>query len=446
MRRREALDAKKGRSSKWVYLVLPANIAYGPISTLIILYILQLGGTVVDASYAIALGSAVIVPAGLFWGWVSDRYQRRKAQIMFSFFALSVCLASIVFVHSVTGVVLLYGLLNFFYYANGTPLNLLVMEHSPRQRWASTFSKLQMITSLGATIGFVIAAVVTSMVELDSLVFVLFFISVVSIVFTAKFLYEPAIRLSRKLIIDTWVAMVSKTLIHPISMLNSPRLSAASVVGLPGVSTIAKLLRPRGGGKRDNYMLLFYAASFVFYLGSGFFNTTYPAGLNEAGLSKSAVFTVLFFGIMVQTYAFSYAGRRLGNVQGTGSLLGPVLARGISYAALGALFLAAGRAWLGTGTVFLAANIVLYSIAAGFAYSLFYTISNTLFFKSMGGTERGGSLGMYVAVTNLAVLAGALLSGYTSYYVGYWAAFLAAGVLTVASGYVFLRSVRAARG
>ena len=40
-------------STKWTYLVIPFNMAIGPISTLVTLQILTLGGNAIDVAYVI---------------------------------------------------------------------------------------------------------------------------------------------------------------------------------------------------------------------------------------------------------------------------------------------------------------------------------------------------------------------------------------------------------
>jgi hypothetical protein len=61
-----------------VNAVLPFNVALGSVGTLIQLLILNLHGTVIDVGLAITLFNAVSVPAAIIWGFVTDRFHRRK--------------------------------------------------------------------------------------------------------------------------------------------------------------------------------------------------------------------------------------------------------------------------------------------------------------------------------------------------------------------------------
>jgi len=67
------------------------------VSTLIQLLILNLNGTVIDVALAISLFNAVGVPAALVWGFVTDRFQRRKIIIVGSYLATATILVAFLF-------------------------------------------------------------------------------------------------------------------------------------------------------------------------------------------------------------------------------------------------------------------------------------------------------------------------------------------------------------
>ncbi len=84
-----------------MYSMLPYQIAYGPISTIIALFILDLGGTVIDVSYAMAVFYAVSIPASVFWGMVVDSYNRRKPYIYISIASTGAVLLALAFTNSI---------------------------------------------------------------------------------------------------------------------------------------------------------------------------------------------------------------------------------------------------------------------------------------------------------------------------------------------------------
>ncbi len=215
-------DYKLRRSTRWIYTTLPASIAVGPLSSVITLYILQLGGTVIDVSYAIALASALAIPAAFFWGSISDTFQKMRAQIVLSYLGLAVLLLAFMLLGSVLGVILTYGLYAFVTAANATPLNLLVMGTSPRQKWAASFSKLQTVGSLGTTIGFVVAVIVAGLLSLKELMLVFFALAIASAVLTVIFVYQPKERFSKLNFSRNLFAFMSRIFVSPVMIMRTP--------------------------------------------------------------------------------------------------------------------------------------------------------------------------------------------------------------------------------
>jgi MFS family permease len=414
------------KSSKWLYLVLPANIAYGPLSTLVTLYILALGGSVLNVAYAITLASIVAIPASFFWGKTTDMFNKRKTQILISYFGLAISLLFLLFVNNILGITLIYAFATFIMGANGTPLNLLVMERTPSQKWSGVFAKLQMISSLGATIGFVLSAVITGFVPLYELTIVLFFISVISIVLTKLYLYEPPMRFTVRNVLQNSFAIISRAIVYPLF-----------IALIPSMASIKRLFFSKGQPVRaHNKLLVLYLASFVFFIGSGIFNTVYPAGLKEVGLTESSVFAILLFGNLAQTVTFNSYASFQKHYSKSRMIIRSLLLRGSTYALAGVAFL------LFKGPGFFTANVVLYALASGLAYSVFYATWNVLVFEHIGNTDRGSALGVYTAVTGVATLLGALASGYIVISFGYPINFVISGAFIFMSLVIYLRGNR----
>ncbi len=420
-----ANDYKLRKSMKWIYVALPANVAMGPISTLITLYILTLGGSIVDVAYIITLGTAISIPASFFWGRISDIYRQRKLQIIISYLGLAGSLVGFYFVHTVAGVALFYAAFSFIIVAAQTPLNLLIIEHHPSKKWPALFSNLQMISGLGATFGFVIAAIITKFLPLSSLIELLFLIAIAAVIVAAKYVYEPSVKFANILLMTTPFMYLSRILFQPIMILIMPEIDFAKKLLSLGQKHRVQYK------KAANPLKLMYFASFIFFLGAGFFNTAYPAGLNQIGLVQSDVFLILFFGIFVQTLTFRYAGAYIANKSKPKIMKSSLILRGAGYLLIGISFLVL------RGFGLFLVNSLLYLLAAGLAYSIFYTASQTVLFKSISRSSKGSALGVYTAIMAVAGLAGALLSGYTSLYIGYWFTFSLSGVLVLVSAMLF---------
>ena len=82
------------------------------------------------------------------------------------------------------------------------------------------------------------------------------------------------------------------------------------------------------------------------------------------------------------------------------------------------------------GVWFLAPVLIFYPIAAGIAYSVYCTASNTMVFNTLRAGRQGSSLGVYSALVGIATLLGSLVSGFASFFLGFSTTFLiAAGCL-----------------
>jgi len=66
------------KNMRWVYSTIYANIAQGLLSTLVVLYILENGGTVIEAFLAITSGTLISIPASYIWGKFSDMFPEEK--------------------------------------------------------------------------------------------------------------------------------------------------------------------------------------------------------------------------------------------------------------------------------------------------------------------------------------------------------------------------------
>ncbi|MDG6999241.1 MAG: hypothetical protein JRN15_09020, partial [Nitrososphaerota archaeon] len=107
--------------------------------------------------------------------------------------------------------------------------------------------------------------------------------------------------------------------------------------------------------------------------------------------------------------------------------VGGLALRSCCYAALGAsvLFL--------PGLDYIAPSLIFYPIGAGIAFATYYTASNTMIFNSLGPRSQGSSLGVYSALVGLSTMVGSLISGFTSYFLGYDTTFVLAALCLAAS-------------
>jgi len=413
----------------WVYSVLPINIALGPVGTFVQLYILELHGTVIDIGLAITLFNAVSIPAAIIWGIATDRYHRRRSIVVASYLVVTGTLILFLFTKTVYGVDVLYAVFSLVSSAAATPLNLLIMETQPKSRWTTAFARFQTASGIGITIGLVLGVGWADFLPLQFMVVPLAALSLASAVLAAVWIREPAFVFEREMIVMVGRSFYGRLLALPMIFLKLPRIFDFRKV-FKGLSYELT---------RETQVL--YLSIFAFYTASGIFNTSLVPSLYIANLSKSEIFLVSLAGMIVQTVAFHYAAPYIERKSLKQAAFGGLALRSLCYALTGV------SAYFISGLLYLGANLILYPLAAGIAFAMYYASSNIMIFNTLGHSNQGSTLGVYSALVGLAITLGSFISGFTSFYFGYHVTFIsaaaciaAAAILTTSLGVGGVRS------
>lgn len=410
----------KGKRGNWLYSVFPFSVATGPLGTMVQLYLIELNGQALGTIYgglASAIYNGISIPAALFWGLTIDRLHQRKGLVALSYALTAVLLVSFFFDSSTLGTLSRYGIISFVSFASATPLNLLIMETEHKSRWAGAFAKLSMVASVGNVAGLLVSTVWTDILP-DRLV--LLFVPMGALAVTSSALAlilirEPPFVLERETVARRRPSFFSRLLANPVFF-----------VAIPSLSDFRRAFR----GLRSTLtrsVPLFYISTILFYLSSGLFNTSFVPAMHLFSMPDQQVFTVILAGMVVQTLAFRWAGGFVGARSLVATSVQGLMMRGWSYLGIGV------AALLLTGTFFEVSALILYPIAAGVAFAVYYTSANTMMFTTVQSKSAGAALGVYSAVVGIAAMAGSFASGFVSVYVGYYATFIVAGVLLFAA-------------
>jgi MFS family permease len=401
---------RDSRGTRWFYSQLPVDVASGPVSTLIQLYILELHGTVIDVGLAITLFNAVSIPAAIIWGYVTDRFQSRKTILVLSCVAVSANLIILPLAKNISGVALIYALFSLVSSASATPANLLIMETQRKSRWAYAFARFSMVSSVGTTLGLLLGIAWSSFLPISLLVLPLSALSLVSAVLSVVMIKEPAISFEREFIVLQRRSLQQRLLAIPLIFLRLPNLVDFKSVFKGLRNTLTRQLP------------LLYLSIFVFYVASGLFNTSFIPSLRAAGLSASEVFLLVTTANLAQTASFYFAGPYVEKRDLRKAAVAGLVTRLACYAVIGVLVA------LTRGLSYLGGTLVLYPIAGGLAYAIYYTSSNTMIFNTLGAKNQGSRLGVYSALVGVATMLGSFVSGYVSFYFGFAATFVVAAV------------------
>ena len=410
--------AQTWKSAAWMDAIFPFYVAFGPVGTLIQLLILNLNGTVIDVALAITLFNAVGVPAALVWGFITDRFHKRKLIIAGSYLATAAILVSFLFAYTGYLISLLYAVFSFVTAASTTPLNLLIMETDRKQKWATAFARFSMVTSIGQTAGLILSVGWGLFFSVKYLVVPLAVLSIVSAALSALMIKEPIVTFERQAIALNKPSFFHRILAVPLFFLRVPRLN-----DFRRVFRDMKYVLTR-------QVPILYFSIFMFYLASGIFNTSLVPSLQANNVSSFLIFLVTTVAMMVQIISFRYAGPYTERKSPVKAVVGGLVLRSLGYGLLGVALYAI------SGILFLAPVLILYPLAAGFAYSVYYTASNTMVFNTLRGGRQGASLGVYSALVGAATLLGSLVSGFISFFIGFSVTFIIAAVFLAVSAWL----------
>jgi MFS family permease len=404
--------------SVWLSSVLPFNIALGPIGTLVQLLILNLNGTVLEVGLALTLFNAASIPAALFWGFVTDRFQQRRPLILASFVVTPVLLILFLFANNGYWISFLYALFSFATTASTTPLNLLVMETEQKPKWASAFARLSMIASIGQTIGLVSGMILAFYFPIALLVIPLAALSLVSAGLATIFIKEPQVVFERQILV-----------MQKSSFFNRLRNSPYLFMKLPSSNDFKRLFRNLRHELLRNTALL-YLSIFCFFLSAGLFNTSLVPALDANNLSGLLIFLVILLGMVVQIVSFRFAGRYTERRSLVRSATAGLMLRAVAYGLIGVF------AYVLAGFWFLFPILIFYPLASGIAYSIYYTAINTMVFNSLSPRHNGSHLGVFSALVGAAMMAGSLSSGFVSFYRGFYVTFIISSISLIISAWL----------
>lgn len=417
----EPKGGKRKKKIDWVYSVFPVALATGPLSTLIQLYLIELNGVTLGTIYsglAIAIFNGVSIPAAIFWGFTTDRLHSRRGLIAASYAIMAVVLVSFYFDRSTAGTIATYSVFSFISVASATPLNLLIMETEVKGRWAGAFAKLSMMSSVGYVGGLILSTLWSEELPLILLTVPLGFCALASGALSVITISEPAFILERESVAMRRSSFFNRLLTLPVFFIKAPRAS--------DFRRIFRGLR----SSLTSYVPLFYISTVLFYLSSGLFNTSFVPAMSAFSLTEVETFAVILAGALAQTLTFQWAGPYVGNQSLVTTSAQGLLLRGWSYIVIGAaaLFLA--------GPLFMIPALVMYPVAGGIAFAVYYTSSNTMMFNTVQRKNPGAALGVYSAVVGIATMGGSLASGFISVYLGFYTTFVLAGVLLFAAVWI----------
>jgi MFS family permease len=416
-----------GRSA-WTLTLLPLNAGVQGFSTMVPLYILSLGGTVVDVALITTAYNLVLIPSSIFWGVMTDRLARRRLFFIITCSGCTLIFLLMFLIPYLRALALLYAALGFVIGANSASTNLLVMETSEKKNWISSFSRLNLIANVGSIIGLAVGFVWTSALPLEAFLIFCAGSTGVAIALSYARIREPSVPLETKQLSLHHLGYISR-IYHGMTV-----FVGHVVLAPPTGKEVLRAIRATRAGAMTGRALLFLS-TFLFTTASALLNTSFTPFLSESGVVDNEIFAVSLVNTLLQTGMYNYVGEFIERFGGMRLGSYAVLVRASLYMVF------AGSALVFRGTpLFLVASL-FYGLI-GVVYAVWNSATSVTLMSNLGPVRQGNLLGGYAALGSLGTVVGSLFTGYISYYQGYSTTFTTAAAVMLCSFFVLEASLK----
>lgn len=129
------------------------EMASSLLSVFLPLYVIAIGGSLVDVGIMSSSAVFLTIPSSFFWGYICDKTGRYKRYILISFLASTVLLYLFTLATGVVLLIILYAVMSILHVAHEPPKNVLISELYTREEWEKTFAFYEGFTQTGRLIG-----------------------------------------------------------------------------------------------------------------------------------------------------------------------------------------------------------------------------------------------------------------------------------------------------
>lgn len=144
------------------------EMAFGLLSVFLPLYIISIGGSLLDIGVMTFAASLASIPAFFFWGYMCDKSQRYKRYILLSFLSTSVLLYLFTLSTNVNVLMALYVVISVFHAAHEPPKNVLIAEFYTREEWEKAYALYEGFTEIGWLTGLCTGIFIFSSANFDA--------------------------------------------------------------------------------------------------------------------------------------------------------------------------------------------------------------------------------------------------------------------------------------
>lgn len=411
------LPAVTGGGNRWFTSYLLSNIAAGLIAPLIPLYVvLYLHSGVFDVGMVSSIASAASVPALIFWGNLSDYAGKRRIFILTGFVGAFAALLQIIFVHDLTGYIVMLVLFQLLAMAAVPVSTLIILETRQESEWPQVMSLFSTLSSAGTVAGLAAGTVLILYWHYSGVIPAIYliasFVYLTAAVSAYFFLPEPGrILMRQRLQAFFSLRIVERARHFPQHVLH-----------------IIPVGKNRGNTRAFSPVMRKYLFTTTFLMfGFQVFFVPYPVFfLDLLHGTETQVFALYLLNSGLSMLTFRIAGTLVRRSGPGRTLTMGIVPRIVIFTAAGGLPFLAGH-----GPGVLAAAVILYGIL-GALWSLISIGEVTSISRLALKVNRGKAVGYYNSLLGVGQIGGGLVSGILAAELGYTADFIIAAVIVLA--------------
>jgi MFS family permease len=421
---------------RWLLAWGLGSIAAGVASSLVPLYVLQLGGDPFELGLLGAVAAFIGAPGAIVWGRLADRTSNSRGIILFSLGGVGVLLSAIPLFSYIPFIIGANALLWLVFAAAGPVLTLLVVADTPEQEWNREIALLNKYQGYGWAGGLLLGIVWSLTVGRQF-----------SPAFTQRslFVFSGITALLAAVLLGRWMPAPSQ---RQLSRVDPERVARMLSTGRRGVRGATFAFNPtrlywstqhmhpkRLAKKFTPTLAVYFLGVILFFIGFSAFFAPLPLYLTGVGFSSDLVFGLYLVSSLGAAAFYTGAGTLSSKFDLRVLQTGALGIRGLAMPLVAVVGAALAASLVGT------VLSALLFILIGVSWAVIAVTAGTIVTRIAPADVRGEALGMYAALSALAGGIGSIGGGALANRVGFTTAFGVAGVVIVA-GAALIMSLR----
>ncbi len=387
--------------------ILPSSIAAEGLHIVIPLFVIFLGGSVIDVGIVVALHYAASAIGSVFWGKFLDKFHEKRKILFICFSSITICSIGLFYTTTLDFVYVISPILGFFIIGKNPVTQLLVMESVSNNQWSRLFARTSIITTIGSFSAFLTGSLWNFYFDLSPYFLFCGIASGIATVLSVSvnksgFLERETVAHSEHGV--RYIFGHNRFHFHLVF----PKFP--KIYDFKHVISLFK-------GKISHEIGFLFLTNLLFYFGSNMYFTAFIPFLKKFDFQDSMVFSVYMVQTLVLLAVFFLVPRLT-------SIIGEEKAIRLSFIPriLGIL-VTAFIFPLTTGEI----SFVVIVIASGLmvaAFSVFSTANSIILFKAIPRGFEGTFLGVNSFMIGVGIFTGALTAGYVTSVFDYTVTFL----------------------